>query len=139
MYVGKIVEVTDRNAIFENPLHPYTRALLSAIPVPDPVLEKKRTRVILTGDVPSPVKPPPACRFNTRCPYAEENCRTDEPLLSEVKPGHWVACHYWDEIERGTKRLTGQAEIGKTGEVSATPEVAGDVGVRSASNGAATP
>jgi oligopeptide transport system ATP-binding protein len=141
MYVGKVVEITDRDSVFENPLHPYTRALLSAIPIPDPVLEKRRTRIILAGDVPSPVNPPPACRFNTRCPYAEENCRTDEPLLTEVKPGHWVACHYWDEIERGTKRLTGQAEIGKTGEVLATPEVTADVGATSdgatGSNGAA--
>jgi oligopeptide transport system ATP-binding protein len=139
MYLGKIVEVTDRNTIFENPLHPYTRALLSAIPIPDPVLEKKRTRIILTGDVPSPVNPPPACRFNTRCPYAEENCRTDEPLLTEVQPGHLVACHYWDEIEAGTKRLTGQAEIGRTGELTATPEVAGMVAdAPPDTNGAAT-
>jgi oligopeptide transport system ATP-binding protein len=128
MYLGKIVEITDRNAVFDNPLHPYTRALLSAIPVPDPLLEKKRTRVILTGDVPSPVNPPPACRFHTRCPYVEDNCKTDEPLLTEVKPGHWVACHYWDEIERGTKQITGKAEIGKTGEVTATPEVVGSPG-----------
>jgi oligopeptide transport system ATP-binding protein len=139
MYVGKIVELTDRNSIFENPLHPYTRALLSAIPVPDPVVEKKRTRIILTGDVPSPVNPPPGCRFNPRCPYAEDNCRTDEPPLNEVKPGHWVACHYWDEVERGSKRLTGQAEIGRTGEVTATPEVAGGVvGIPTGSNGAAS-
>ena len=141
MYVGKVVEITDRDSVFANPLHPYTRALLSAIPIPDPVLEKRRTRIILAGDVPSPVNPPPACRFNTRCPYAEENCRTDEPLLTEVKPGHWVACHYWDEIDRGTKRLTGQAEIGMTGEVSATPEVTAEVGAASdgatGSNGAA--
>jgi oligopeptide transport system ATP-binding protein len=139
MYVGKIVELSDRNSIFENPLHPYTRALLSAIPVPDPVIEKKRTRIILTGDVPSPVNPPSGCRFNPRCPYAEDNCRTDEPSLDEVKPGHWAACHYWDEIERGSKRLTGQAEIGQTGELTATPEVAGGVvGTPTGSNGAAS-
>jgi oligopeptide transport system ATP-binding protein len=111
MYVGKIVELTDRNEIFENPLHPYTRALLSAIPVPDPVLEKRRTRIILTGDVPSPVNPPTGCRFNPRCPYAEDNCKTDEPPLAEVRAGHFVACHYWDEIERGSKRVTNQTEI----------------------------
>jgi oligopeptide transport system ATP-binding protein len=114
MYVGKIVEITDRNTIFEDPLHPYTRALLSAIPVPDPVLEKKRTRVILIGDVPSPVNPPAGCRFNPRCPYAEDNCRVDEPPLAEVRPGHFVACHYWDEIERGSKRVTNQTEIVRT-------------------------
>ncbi|MBA2449997.1 MAG: ABC transporter ATP-binding protein [Chloroflexi bacterium] len=135
MYVGKIVEITDRTSVFENPLHPYTRALLTAIPIPDPVLEKKRTRIILQGDVPSPANPPPACRFNTRCPYAEENCRTDEPALNEVKPGHWVACHYWDEIERGSKRLTGLAEIGRTGELTATPEVSGTA---DGSNGSTT-
>ncbi|MCC6177818.1 MAG: dipeptide ABC transporter ATP-binding protein [Chloroflexi bacterium] len=111
MYVGKIVEVTDRNEIFESPLHPYTRALLSAIPIPDPVLEKRRERIIVTGDVPSPVNPPAGCRFNPRCPYAEDNCRVDEPPLAEVKPGHYVACHYWGEIERGTKRITNEAEI----------------------------
>ncbi len=117
MYVGKLVEVTDRSSIFENPLHPYTRALLSAIPVPDPVVEKKRTRIILLGDVPSPVNPPTGCRFNPRCPYAEDNCRTDEPPLIEVKTGHWVACHYWDEVERGSKRLTGEALIGTSEEL----------------------
>ncbi|MFN8522000.1 MAG: ABC transporter ATP-binding protein [Chloroflexota bacterium] len=106
MYVGKIVEITDRNSVFENPLHPYTRALLSAIPIPDPVIEKKRTRIILTGDVPSPVNPPPGCRFNPRCRYAEDNCRSEEPKLLEHKPGHFVACHYWSEIESGSKRVT---------------------------------
>jgi oligopeptide/dipeptide ABC transporter ATP-binding protein len=111
MYVGKIVEVTDRNEIFDNPLHPYTRALLSSIPIPDPVLEKRRSRMILIGDVPSPVNPPSGCRFNPRCPYAEDNCRTDEPALSEVKPGHFAACHYWNEIEAGSKRITNNTEI----------------------------
>src|SRR6266516_4466354 len=116
MYVGKLVEVTDRDSLYENPLHPYTRALLSAVPVPDPVIEAQRTRMILVGDVPSPVNPPAGCRFNPRCPYAEDNCRTDEPALEEVKPGHWAACHYWDEIEAGTKRLTGQSAIRRFGE-----------------------
>ena len=135
MYVGKLVEVTDRNSIFENPLHPYTRALLSAIPVPDPVIERKRTRIILTGDVPSPVNPPPACRFNPRCPYAEDNCRTDEPALLEVKPGHWAACHYWDEIERGTKRLTGRSAIVEAGQIADVAAITGEAA--SGSNGAA--
>src|SRR5438093_1158747 len=116
MYVGKLVEVTDRDSLYENPLHPYTRALLSAVPVPDPVIEAQRTRMILVGDVPSPVNPPAGCRFNPRCPYAEDNCRTDEPGLAEVKPGHWAACHYWDDIEAGTKRLTGQSAIRRFGE-----------------------
>jgi oligopeptide transport system ATP-binding protein len=121
MYVGKIVEVTDRNEIFESPLHPYTRALLSAIPIPDPVLEKRRTRMILIGDVPSPVNPPVGCRFNPRCPYAEENCRTDEPPLDEVRPGHFVACHYWDEVEAGTKRITNETEIVREGDLPIVP------------------
>ena len=81
-------------------------ALLSAIPVPDPIQERKRTRVILKGDVPSPVNPPTGCRFNPRCRYAEPNCTTDEPPLIQVDTNHTVACHYWQEIERGTKRVT---------------------------------
>jgi oligopeptide transport system ATP-binding protein len=121
MYVGKIVEVTDRNEIFDNPLHPYTRALLSSIPIPDPVLEKRRTRMILVGDVPSPVNPPTGCRFNPRCPYAEDNCRTDEPPLAEVRSGHWVACHYWDEVENGSKRITNNTEIVREGDMPAIP------------------
>jgi oligopeptide transport system ATP-binding protein len=120
MYVGKIVEVTDRTEIFESPLHPYTRALLSAIPIPDPVLEKRRTRLILVGDVPSPVNPPTGCRFNPRCPYAEDNCKTDEPPLNEVRPRHFVACHYWDEVEAGTKRITNETEIVREGELTVT-------------------
>jgi oligopeptide transport system ATP-binding protein len=110
MYVGKLVELTDRDALYEDPLHP-------AVPVPDPAIEAARTRMILTGDVPSPVNPPSGCRFNPRCPYAEENCRTDEPALLEVKPGHWAACHYWKEIEDGTKRMTGASEIRRLGEL----------------------
>jgi oligopeptide transport system ATP-binding protein len=121
MYVGKIVELTDRNEIFESPLHPYTRALLSSIPIPDPVLEKRRSRMILLGDVPSPVNPPSGCRFNPRCPYAEDNCKTDEPPLSEVRPRHFVACHYWDEVEAGTKRITNNSELFREGELPAIP------------------
>src|SRR4051812_46840660 len=109
MYVGKLMEVADRNSLYERPLHPYTQALLSAIPVPDPIQERKRTRVILRGDVPSPVNPPTGCRFNPRCRYAEANCTTDEPPLIQVDQNHTVACHYWQEIEQGTKRVT-QAE-----------------------------
>jgi len=121
MYVGKIVEITDRNTIFEDPLHPYTRALLSSIPIPDPVLEKRRTRMILVGDVPSPVNPPTGCRFNPRCPYAEDNCRTDEPPLAEVRPGQFVACHYWEEVEAGSKRITNNTEIIREGELPIMP------------------
>jgi oligopeptide transport system ATP-binding protein len=99
MYVGKIVEVADRNELYERPLHPYTRALLSAVPVPDPRVEQRRNRIILTGDPPSPVDPPPACRFHPRCPYMQQVCREVEPTLEEVRPNHWVACHFWKEIE----------------------------------------
>src|ERR671928_1063495 len=95
MYVGKIVEVTDRDLLYERPLHPYTKALLSAVPTPDPEKEAVRERMILVGDVPSPVNPPAGCRFNPRCPWAEDNCKVDEPPLAEVRTGHFVACHYW--------------------------------------------
>jgi len=91
MYLGKIVELTDRRSLFEYPQHPYTEALLAAVPVPDPKIQ--RTRVILAGDVPSPINPPSGCRFHTRCPYAFERCRIEEPQMKQVRPGHWAACH----------------------------------------------
>ena len=128
MYLGKLVEVTDRDSLYENPLHPYTRALLSAVPVPDPVIEAKRTRMILVGDVPSPVNPPSGCRFHPRCPYAEDNCKVDEPALAEVKPGHYAACHYWKDIEAGAKRTTGQGSFHPLGATeSAEPPAAPSV------------
>ncbi len=91
MYLGKIAELTDRRTLFARPHHPYTRALLSAVPVPDP--HAKRQRIILRGDVPSPINPPSGCRFHTRCPFVFDRCRVEEPLLREVSPGQLSACH----------------------------------------------
>jgi len=102
MYVGKIVEVANRNELYDLPLHPYSKALLSAVPIPDPVIEKKRSRIILQGDVPSPVNPPSGCRFHPRCPFVRPDCSETEPPLEQVRPDHWVACFYWKEIAERT-------------------------------------
>jgi len=93
MYLGKIVELADRKALYDEPLHPYTRALLSAVPIPDPELELRRERMVLGGEVPSALAPPPGCVFHPRCPIAIDRCRGDVPPLREIKPGHWAACH----------------------------------------------
>lgn len=101
MYLGKIVEQGDKHSIFANPRHPYTQALLSAIPVPDP--EQKKERIVLKGDVPSPIDPPAGCRFHTRCPFATDLCRQQEPQLRsvpEMKSGHLAACHYIEKLSR---------------------------------------
>lgn len=92
MYLGKIVELTDRDSLYTTPLHPYTEALLSAVPIPDPLVEKKRQRIILKGDVPSPSNPPQGCNFNTRCPIATDVCFEQDPELKQVSPEHWAAC-----------------------------------------------
>lgn len=95
MYLGRLVEMADRNALYERPMHPYTHALLSAVPIPDPTIEVERERILLEGEIPHPSNPPSGCRFNTRCPIAVTGqCDVDVPELTEVEPGHWVACHY---------------------------------------------
>jgi oligopeptide transport system ATP-binding protein len=93
MYLGKIVELTTRKELYDNPLHPYTQALLSAVPIPDPRVEKKRRRIILEGDVPSPASPPNGCNFNTRCPLVAEICYKEDPEWCDLGVGHYVACH----------------------------------------------
>jgi len=95
MYLGKLVELADRDALYEDPLHPYTKALLSAVPIPDPIVEKRRERIILTGDVPSPINPPSGCHFHTRCPYVMPVCKEIDPIFADQGNGHFVACHLY--------------------------------------------
>lgn len=96
MYLGKVVEIAEKKDLFDSPLHPYTKALLSSIPVPNPTLQ--RERVMLSGDVPSPINPPTGCRFHTRCPFAVEKCKQEEPSLREIGNNHFVSCHFSEEI-----------------------------------------
>ena len=97
MYLGNFVEVGEKEKIYSNPMHPYTQALLSAVPVPDPQVSRSRQRIVLEGDIPSPMNPPSGCRFHTRCPYATEKCSQVTPVFREHEPGHWAACHLLDK------------------------------------------
>ena len=116
MYLGKIVELADRDPLYERPMHPYTVALMSAVPIPDTKRRHERERIRLQGDVPSPINPPPACRFHTRCWKAQDICKTEAPPLAELAPRHWVACHFPENAptgggpagDTGTSTETGQ-------------------------------
>ncbi|MBJ7414649.1 MAG: dipeptide ABC transporter ATP-binding protein [Niveispirillum sp.] len=100
LYLGRVMEIATRDAIYAAPLHPYTQALISAVPVPDPDVEKNKERIVLGGDLPSPMKPPSGCVFRTRCPKATDICASDVPVLEEKAPGHRVACHHWGPPEK---------------------------------------
>jgi len=95
MYLGKLVELADSEKLIDNPLHPYTQALIAAIPIPDPTAKKAEVKI--KGEIPSPINPPPGCRFHPRCPYVFDRCKVEEPKLKEVEPGHFVACHLYDK------------------------------------------
>jgi len=110
MYLGKIVELGDADSIYRQPLHPYTQALLSAVPIPDPIIERRRQRIILEGDVPSPINPPPGCRFHTRCPIAIDKCRVEEPPFVDYGGEHFAACWRAREVDQLLPNTAQQAE-----------------------------
>jgi peptide/nickel transport system ATP-binding protein len=112
MYLGVVVEQTSSHLLYTEPLHPYTRALMSAVPIPDPDVEDARQRILLSGDLPSPANPPSGCRFRTRCPWVQETrCADEVPALREVRPGHVVACHWTEEIDSGALRPNADAVV----------------------------
>jgi peptide/nickel transport system ATP-binding protein len=123
MYLGTIVEISPAEELYENPLHPYTIALLSAVPIPDPEVEAKRATILLPGDLPSPANPPPACRFHTRCPYIQPTrCTTDVPPLRKLSDGHLVACHWAEEIKAGRIQPKEREAVFDPGVQEAAPE-----------------
>jgi peptide/nickel transport system ATP-binding protein len=123
MYLGSVVEVSPADELYDNPLHPYTISLLSAVPIPDPAVEKKRESILLAGDVPSPANPPPACRFHTRCPYVQPTrCREEVPPLRPLATGHEVACHWAEEIKAGNIKRHEVAPVFDPGVQEPAPE-----------------
>jgi peptide/nickel transport system ATP-binding protein len=128
MYLGSLVEQAPADALYEQPLHPYTRALMSAVPVPDPVVEERRERILLAGDLPSPANPPSGCRFHTRCPWRQETrCDDDVPVLRELAPRHWVSCHWAEEIRDGLLAPKSPEEVAATMGVTVAPSGGEDV------------
>jgi len=123
MYLGSVMEVSPAGELYDNPLHPYTISLLSAVPIPDPVVEKQRESILLAGDVPSPVNPPSACRFHTRCPYVQPTrCRDEVPPLRQLATGHEVACHWAEEIKAGHIQRHELKPVFDPGVVESAPE-----------------
>ncbi|MGY1709409.1 ABC transporter ATP-binding protein [Geodermatophilus sp. SYSU D00758] len=119
MYLGSLVEQAPSDALYDEPLHPYTRSLMSAVPVPDPVVEERRERILLAGDLPSPANPPSGCRFHTRCPWRQETrCDTEAPPLRELAPGRWVSCHWAEDIRDGVLHPKSPEEVAATQGVS---------------------